>query len=153
VQESLQAYLASGSRLGLPHFRVLLADLRVAAGDRRGALDALRGGEEYIEETGERFSESELFRFKGRVLMAGDAPDPHGATAAYERAVAAAREQNARMLELRAATRLTAHQRATGEPPTALDRLTALCEWFGPASDLPDVARARTLIASEPMAR
>ena len=153
VQESLQAYLASGSRLGLPHFRVLLADLRVAAGDRRGALDELRAGEEYIEETGERFSESELFRFKGRVLMAGDAPDPHGATAAYERAVAAAREQNARMLELRAATRLTAHQRATGEPPTALDRLTALCEWFGPASDLPDVARARTLIASEPMAR
>ena len=153
LEESLDAYLASGSRLGLPHFRVLLADMRVAGGDQPGALDSLRAGEEYIEETGERFSESELFRFKGRVLMAGDAPDPHGATAAYERAVAAAREQNARMLELRAATRLTAHQRATGEPPTALDRLTALCEWFGPASDLPDVARARTLIASEPMAR
>jgi adenylate cyclase len=154
VQESLDAYLASGSRLGLPHFRVLLADLRVAGGDQRGALDALLAGEDYIEETGERFSESELFRYKGRVLMAGDAPDPHGATAAYDRAVAAAREQNARMLELRAATRLTAHQRAIGDHPTALDRLAALCEWFGPASDLPDVARARSLIASEePMAR
>jgi predicted ATPase len=153
VEESLDAYLASGSRLGLPHLHVLLADLRLAAGDRPRALDALRVGEEYIDETGERFSESELFRFKGRVLMAGDSPDPHGATAAYERAVAAAREQNAKMLELRAATRLAAHQRSIGEPLAALDELATLCEWFPATSELPDVARARTLVASEPTAR
>jgi class 3 adenylate cyclase/tetratricopeptide (TPR) repeat protein len=153
VEESLDAYLASGSRLGLAHFQILLADLRLAAGDRRGALDGLRAGEEYIEESGERFSESELFRFKGRVMMAGDDPDPPGATAAYERAIAAAREQNARMLELKAATRLAAHQRATGETPTALDRLAALCDWFAPTPELPEVARARSLITSEPMAR
>jgi class 3 adenylate cyclase/predicted ATPase len=153
LEESLDAYLASGSRLGLPHFNVLLADLRLAAGDRGRALDALRAGEEYIEETGERFSESELFRFKGRVLMAGDSPDPQGASAAYGRAVAAAREQNAKMLELRAGTRLAAHQRSTGEATTALDDLAALCDWFPATSELPDVARARTLVASEPMAR
>jgi predicted ATPase len=153
LEESLGAYLASGSKLGIPHFQVLLADLRLAAGDHRRALDALRAGEEYIDETGERFSESELLRFKGRVLMAGEAPDPDGAAAAYERAVSAAREQNAKMLELRAATRLAAHQRATGETPTSLDRVAALCDWFGAASDLPDVARARALVASEQMAR
>ena len=153
LEESLDAYLASGSKLGIPHFQVLLADLRLAAGDRRRAIDALRAGEEYIEETGERFSESELFRFKGRVLMAGDSPDPAAAAAAYGRAVSAARDQNARMLELRAATRLAAHQRATGEAPTALDRIAELCDWFGAASELPDVTRARALVASEPMAR
>jgi predicted ATPase len=153
LEESLGAYRASGSMLGTPHFQVLLADLRLLAGDRRSALDALRAGEEYIEETGERFSESELLRFKGRVLMAGDSPDPEGATSAYERAVAAAREQNAKMLELRAATRLAAHQRSTGGARTSLDDLAALCEWFPAGSELPDVARARTLVASEPMAR
>jgi predicted ATPase len=153
LDESLDAYLGSGSRLGVPHFHILQADLRLAAGDRRGALDVLRGGEEYIEETGERFSESELFRFKGRVLMAGDSPDPHGATAAYERAVGAARDQNAKLLELRAATRFAEHQRRIGETRTALDRVVVLCEWFGPASELPDVVRGRTLVASEPMAR
>jgi class 3 adenylate cyclase/tetratricopeptide (TPR) repeat protein len=151
LEESLDAYLASGSRLGTPHFQVLLADLRLAAGDRRRALDALRAGEEYIEESGERFSESELFRFKGRVLMAGDTPDPQGATAAYNRAVAAAREQNAKMLELRAATRLAAHERNIGEIPTALNDLAALCEWFPATSELPDVARARALVASRPL--
>jgi class 3 adenylate cyclase/predicted ATPase len=153
LEESLDAYLGSGSRLSLPHFHILLADLRLAAGDRRRALDVLRAGEEYIAETGERFSESELFRFKGRVLMAGDSPDPHAATAAYERAVGAAREQNAKLLELRAATRLLAHQRRIGEPCTALEQVLAVCEWFPPTSELPDVVRARTLVASEPMAR
>jgi class 3 adenylate cyclase/predicted ATPase len=153
LEQSLDAYLASGSRLSLPHFHILLADLRLAAGDRRGALDVLAAGEEYIEETGERFSESELFRFRGRALMAGDAPDPRGATAAYERAVRAARAQNARLLELRAATRLAAHQRKIGEPCTALDDVVALCDWFPAASELPDVVRARALVASEAMAR
>jgi class 3 adenylate cyclase/predicted ATPase len=153
LEESLDAYLASGSRLGLPQFHILLADLRVAAGDQRRALDVLRAGEEYIEESGERFTESELLCCKGRVLMAGDSPDPCGATAAYERGVGAAREQNARLLELRASTRLAAHQRRIGEACTVRDRLVGLCAWFAPTSELPDVVRARALVASEPMTR
>jgi class 3 adenylate cyclase len=153
VEQSLDAYLRSGSRLGLPHLYVLLADLRLAVDDRSGALDVLSAGEEYMEETGERFSASELFRFKGRALMAGDSPDPQGATKAYESAVRAACEQNAKLLELRAATRLAEHQRAVGEPCSAIDRIVSLCDWFGAVSELADVVRARNLVASETMAR
>ena len=151
VEQSLDAYLRSGARLGLPHLQVLLADLRLAAGDRRGALDVLSAGEEYMEETGERFSASELYRFKGRALMTGDSPDPEGAGAAYETAVRVAREQNAKLLELRAATRLAEHQRALGEPCSAIDRLVVLCDWFGPVSELGDVVRARNLVTSGTM--
>ena len=151
VEQSLEAYLRSGSRLGLPHLQVLLADLRLAAGDRRGALDVILAGEEYMEETGERFSASELFRFKGRALMAGDSPDPEGAGVAYEAAVRAAREQNAKLLELRSATRLVEHRRALGEPCSAIGRLGALCDWFGAKSELGDVVRARNLVASGTM--
>jgi predicted ATPase len=153
VKESLDAYLASGSRLGLPHFQILFADLRRAAGDKRGALDLVLAGEEYIEETGERFSESELFRFKGRLLMTGDAPDPDAATAAFERAISSARDQNAKLLELQAATRLGEYQARLGEPATALDRVATLCDWFGPDAQLPDLVRARALIASETIAK
>jgi hypothetical protein len=85
--------------------------------------------------------------------MAGNSPDPQGATVAFERAVSAAREQNAKLLELSAATRLAEHQRRIGERRTALERVAALCDWFGPASELADVVRARTLVASESMAR
>jgi adenylate cyclase len=147
LEESLDAYVAAGNRLSLPHFHILLADLRLAAGDRNGALDLLAAGEEHIEETGERFSESELFRFRARALMTGDDPDADRATAAYERAVAVAREQNARLLELRAATRLAAHRLALGETPTdVLARIADLCDWFAPSPDLPDVVRARALV-------
>jgi hypothetical protein len=85
--------------------------------------------------------------------MAGDTPDPRAATTAYETAVRAAREQNAKLLELRAATRLAEHQRAIGQPCSAIDRVVALCDWFGSSSELADVVRARNLVASETMTR
>jgi class 3 adenylate cyclase/tetratricopeptide (TPR) repeat protein len=153
LQESLDAYLSSGCRLSVPHFYILLADLRLAGGDQPRAVDVLRAGEEYIETSGERFSESELFRFKGRALMAGRSPDPDGAAVAYERAIAAAREQNAKLLELRAATHFAVHQRRHGDTCTALEQVAALCDWFTPASELPDVVRARRLVALESTAR
>jgi class 3 adenylate cyclase/tetratricopeptide (TPR) repeat protein len=150
LEEQLEAYLASGSRLSLPHFYILLADLRLAAGDQPRALEALRAGRAHIIDTGERFSESELFRFMGRALMTGDAPDPEAATAAYEQAIAAAAEQNAKLLELRAVTGLAVHQGRTGEEATALERVTQLCDWFGrvgSGSELPDIVRARRLLS------
>jgi class 3 adenylate cyclase/tetratricopeptide (TPR) repeat protein len=147
LEEQLEAYLASGSRLSLPHFYILLADLRLAAGDQPQALEALRAGRAHIIDTGERFSESELFRFMGRALMTGDSPDPEAATAAYEQAISAAAEQNAKLLELRAVTGLAVHQGRTGEEATALERVAALCDWFGPDSQLPDIVRARRLLS------
>ena len=147
LEEQLEAYLASGSRLSLPHFYILLADLRLAAGDQREALEALRAGRAHIIDTGERFSESELFRFMGRALMTGDSPDPDAATAAYEQAISAAAEQNAKLLELRAVTGLAIHQGRTGGESTALERAAELCDWFGPASQLPDIVRARRLLS------
>lgn len=153
VRRGVDAYLASGSRLGLPSFHILAADLRRVAGDKQGALDLVRVGEEYIEETGERQSESELYRFKGRLLMTGDDPDPDAATAAFERAVSVAREQNARLLEIQSVTRLAEHQRKTGATCSALERVAELCEWFGPDCRLIDVERARALVTAETMAR
>jgi predicted ATPase len=152
-QEGLDAYLDSGSRLSLPLFYILLADLRLAAGDQHGALDVLMAGEEHIAATGERLTESELLQFKGHALMSPGSPDPDAATVSYERAMTVAREQNAKLPELRAAVRLIAHQRSIGETCTALERLASLCDWFPPASELPDVLRARALVAAEFTAR
>jgi len=153
LQESLSAYEASGNRLSLPHFHMLHADLLIAAGDRKRALDVLKAGEEYIAETGEKFSESELHRFKARVLLAGDVPDPDRATLSLRRAIEVARAQRARLLELRAAVRLAALQRTTGEPQSALDDVASVCAWFPEGSTLPDLVRARAMIAAEPTAR
>jgi predicted ATPase len=146
LQEQLAAYFASGSRLGVPHFYILIADLCLASGDRPRALGALRAGQEQIEATGERLAESELHMFLARALMTGDTPDPSAATAAYERAAAVANGQAAKLLELRAVTYLTMHQRQIGDACTALARVESLCRWFGPESKTPDVVRARALV-------
>jgi predicted ATPase len=153
LQAGLDAYASSGSKLGLPHFHILHADLKRVAGDKQGALDQLGAAEQHIAETGERLSESELFRFKGRLLMWGDDADPDAALAAFDRAVRTAREQNARLLELQAATRMAEQQLKLGVPCSALERVGELSEWFGPGSELMDVIRARALVTSETMAR
>jgi class 3 adenylate cyclase/tetratricopeptide (TPR) repeat protein len=148
VKEQLEAYCDAGARLALPHLQVLLADLYLTAGDRRQALDALYRGQEHIDATDERFSEPELHWVLGGALMSGDAPDPDAATIAFERAVASARAQNAKLLELRAVTYLVMHRRVLGETATALASLQAVCDWFGSDCLAPDVVRARTLLAT-----
>ncbi len=148
IEESLDAYMSSGCTLGLPHFCVLLADLRLAAGDQRGALDALEVGQRHIEDSGERFSESELLRFRARTLVEGPTPDADAATAAYKEAVEASRAQGAKLLCLRATTELAIHQRKIGSRSPELDDLASLCEWFGD-SDVSDVTRARALLAAQ----
>ena len=91
--------------------------------------------------TGERYSEAELYRFKGRLLLA--AGDADGATAAFERAVAVAREQRAVMLELRAATTLAQHD------GTGLDRLAELCARFPAELGLDDLDTARGALGAQ----
>jgi hypothetical protein len=72
---------------------------------------------------------------------------------AFERAIRSARDQNAKLLELQAVSRLAEHQLKAGEDCAAFDRLVMLCDWFGPASQVPDVVRARELVASEAIAQ
>lgn len=151
LQESIEAYLKSGSRLGLAHLYVLLADLHVASGDRSAALAALDAGHAYVEQSGERFSESELYRCRARALMIGEEPDPAAASAAMRRAADIAASQNARLPQLRALAQLVGHKRKLGQDPAAdVEQLAVICEWFGPACELPDVVRARALLEPEP---
>jgi class 3 adenylate cyclase/tetratricopeptide (TPR) repeat protein len=146
LQEELVRYFSDGSRLGVPHFYILLADLRLAVGDKRRALSALAAAEQHMEATGERMSETELHMFRGRAWMAGDDPDPAAAAASFERAVEVATRHNAKLLELRALTYLLAHQRDTGTEPTAIPCLESVCEWFGPDVSTPELARARAVL-------
>ena len=70
--------------------------------------------------------------------------------AAYERAIGSARRQNARLLELRAATGLVIHERRSGGEPTALALVASLCEWFAEEPEVAeDVKRANALLAEE----
>ena len=146
-RELLDTYLDAGSRLGLPMFANLLADLCQHAGDTVGAQRTIELGEQQVAATGERFSECQLLITKGDLLMTGLQPDPPGARAAYHAAATAAHLQQARPLELRVLARLTNLEQRLGEPCTQLTAMSELVAWFEPASAMPDVTRARALLA------
>jgi len=153
LRELIDEYISSGGRLGLPHFLGLMADVRVAAGDGDAAVEALRSGAEHIDATGERYYEPELYWAMARALMHCRRPDPDAATAAYERAVGAARKQDAKLLELRALNGLVLHELKFGEGGAALARVHELCDWFDEDLSVPDLTRARELLEQGPMAR
>ena len=146
LQEQIDAYERTGARLARPHFQLLLADLFMVGGDRAAALAALAAGQEHIDLHGEHLHEPELQVYLGRVLMTGDEPDAAAASAAYQRALEGARKQNARLIELRAATHLAAHQLQTGAPCTALQLVDGLYVTFPADAQAPDLVRARALL-------
>ena len=78
-------------------------------------------------------------------------PDVEAATAAFEQAVAAAHRQHATLLELRAAATLVLHQRQTGAPAAALERVAQLSDRLSAHSTLADLVQARAVL-DQPMA-
>jgi predicted ATPase len=116
VDQALDRYVRSGCRLGLSRYYVIQAELHLQAGDLVTASRALAAAEEFVAASGERYTEVDLHRFKGRLLMAGSHPDVEEATAAFERALAVARAQGSVTFEQRAAASLAAHQQAIAAP-------------------------------------
>ena len=149
LRERIDEYESTGGRLGLPHFQMLMADVRIAVGDGDAALESLELGRRHVEETGERYYEPDLEWFTARAHMSKRAPDPDLATSAYERAADAARRQDARLLELRALTGLVLHESKLGSASEGLERLAAVCDWFDDDVPLPELDRARSLLESD----
>jgi hypothetical protein len=115
----------------------LRAQALALAGDREPALDDIYAALEFTERTGQRYLESELHRLKGEFLHAlGRVVEAHRC---LQRSLAVARQQGARILELRAAVSLARLYGVT-EP------LTTATGAFGGDADLTELAEARTLL-------
>ena len=99
-----------------------------------------------IEETGERFQESEVHRIRGELLLSLSASDPSGAETAYRRAITVAREQEARLYELRALVSLARLLRDQGRSKEARKMLRECYGWFTEGFDFPDLKEACLLL-------
>ena len=106
VQRRLAEYRRTGSQLGVT---VLCAIVGEALAQRQ-RFDALRDivveGIATMERTSERFLEAELYRLKACALLGGGEPDTAKAQSYFDRALAVARQQQAKSWELRAAMSL-----------------------------------------------
>jgi adenylate cyclase len=81
-----------------------------------------------VEKTGERHWEAELHRIKAQILLAEG--DTVGAESNLLKAIAVARQQEAKSWELRAAIDLSRLWQSIGEKEKAWHTLSEIYDWF-----------------------
>jgi predicted ATPase len=136
----------AGSQLGHTQVLRFTAESWAQNGDVDKALEFLAEAMEMIEQTDERLHESEILRIRGELLLERNADPTDEAESALRRAIAVARNQGAKLIELRAVISLSRLLRATGRQEEARTMLTALYSTFGEGHDTPDLKQAEALL-------
>ena len=135
----------TGNRPGAPGLFVLFAEAQQFAGQLAAAQGTVATALALAAQTGQSFWDADLHRLDGDLLLArGGAADE--AAARYRRALAIAREQGARSLELRAATSLARLLRDQGKRAEARDLLAPIYGWFTEGFDTRDLKEAKALL-------
>ena len=99
-----------------------------------------------MEITKEKWCEAEVNRIAGEVELKSPAPDPEKAEVYFDRALAVAREQQAKSWELRAAMSLARLWRDQGKVQQARDLLAPVYGWFTEGFETRDLKEAKVLL-------
>ena len=160
IREGIEAYERLGQHVATSFFRALLAEAELEQGRVGDALDVVRAALASADETGEHRHLAELHRLWGECMLRSVgsvdtgsrrriAPEPaeEQAEASFQRAITVAREQGARLWELRAVTSRSQLWRAHGRKAKARTLLDDIYAAFTEGFDSPDLVRARELRA------
>ena len=135
---------ATGAEHMMPYSLALLAEAYEIAGQIRDAMSELDDALDVVERTGERWFAAKLYRHKGQ-LLSGQGHS-QAAEELYQRALSVAREQEAKLWELRAAVSLVRLRRDQGRRAAARDLLAPVYGWFTEGFDTPDLKEAKALL-------
>ena len=146
ARASLQDYQRAGYQLGLTAQFVLLCPVLLLCKESETALEVIEHGLSIADRNSERFFEAELCRLKARTLLGRGAPEAE-VEALLEQALRTARGQQARSLELRAATDLAGLWLDHGKRAEARDVLSSIYARFGEGMDTRDLKEASAVLA------
>jgi predicted ATPase len=138
------AFRATGQEVWVPHFFALLAGACEIAGQIEEALALLDDALQIVERTEERWLEAEFHRHKGQLLLRKGHSE--AAEESYRKALSIAREQEARLWELRAAVSLARLRRDQHGHAEAHDLLAPVYDWFTEGFETPDLREAKALL-------
>jgi DNA-binding SARP family transcriptional activator/predicted ATPase len=144
IIQNMAAFRASGVEYARPYFLGLLAEQYQKTGDVQQSLAVLTEALATADARGERWCEAELHRIYGELLLLRG--DEAAAEGAFLRALEIARSQEARSLELRAATSLARLWQTQGKPAAAHQMLADIYGWFSEGFETPDLRDARALL-------
>jgi len=126
------------------HFVVLLAEAWEIAGEIETAMTMVEDTLQIVERTGERWIAAELNRLKGQLLLRQGHDE--SAEELYWKALNIAREQQAKLWELRAGVSLARLWCDQGRRAAARDLLAPVYGWFTEGFDTPDLKEAKALL-------
>jgi predicted ATPase len=126
----------------------LLAAVYGKGGQVEEGLSVLAEALAAVDRTGERMYEAELYRLKGELLLTQEGPK--GKTEEFEqcflKALAVARHQQAKSLELRAVMSLARLWQQQGKQKEAHAMLAEIYNWFTEGFDTKDLQDAKALL-------
>jgi class 3 adenylate cyclase/predicted ATPase len=146
INQGLSAYRATGAELMRSYFLALLAEVHSVIGQPEAGLAVLAEALTHVNTTGERWYEPELYRLKGALLLQQTSDNATVAETCFHHALEIARNQQARSLELRAATSLARLWQQHGKRQAAHDLLAPVYHWFTEGFDTADLKDARALL-------
>jgi predicted ATPase len=164
IRQGLAACRPTRAELAWPHWLALLADVYGKRGQTQEGLATVAEALVQVEKTGERWYEAELHRLKGELTLpqfnvegstsAGDIPPAAlhtlqaEAEGYFHKAIAIARQQQAKSFELRATLSLARLWRQQGKKKQARRMLADMYGWFTEGLDTVDLREARVLLAA-----
>ncbi len=137
---------AAGAALAHSSFHAILAECHGKAGEFDMGLALIDEALVHVEWSGERLSESELHRVRGELLLS-KARDVSAAARCFERAIAVARGQDAKLFELRATSSLARLWRDQGKRKEAYGLLAPVHNWFTEGFDTKDLKEVKAILA------
>ncbi|WP_089945648.1 AAA family ATPase [Candidatus Entotheonella palauensis] len=147
MRQGLTDLRASGVELAVSYYLALLAEGYGKLEQAEAGLDALKEGLEVMERTGEHWWQAEVYRLQGELQLSLAAPDVTEAEANFHQALDIARRQQAKSLELRAATSLARLWQSQDKRQEAYDLLAPVYYWFTEGFDTADLQEAKRLLS------
>ncbi len=149
IQQGLTAWNATGAELIRPSGLAKLAEAYDIQGEPAHGLRAIDDALAAVNATGMRYYEAELYRLKGKLLLASGTVHSQPAEAVealYRQAIDTADRQEAKSLQLRAATHLSQLWCQQGKPELAQQLLKPIYDWFSEGFDTADLREAKALL-------
>jgi predicted ATPase len=146
MRQGMAAWQATGAEVDRPYFLALLAEEYGKVDQKEEELSVLAEALALVHRSGDRYWEAELHRLKGEMLLIQAIPDKAQAETCFQQALAIARRQEAKALELRAAMSLSRLWQQQGKRAEAYDLLAPVYGWFTEGFDTADLQGAKALL-------
>jgi class 3 adenylate cyclase/predicted ATPase len=146
LKVALRTYCSTGATIYTPFVLSNLARAHSELGQFGEALRIIHQAIAETNSTKEKWSEPEIYRILGEIMLRSPGMDRAAAQAHFDRAIVLAREQHAKAWELRASISLFCLLRDEGKSVEAREILGSIYGWFSQGWDTHDLKAAKAAL-------